>query len=247
MKTIIIDGIEYNLTPKARFKKGDWIVFNDQPEKGSIYQVEKICNYQYTLRHILGASIPFSFSKETMLRHWAIEDAKNGDVLARNNDILSICIFSHFDGINNKYSSFLCHCGLEGEGLGQELSINGYHDDSKDYVPATKEQRNILFAKMKEAGYEWDADKKELKIIDNRFDYEHANIQQKDFAPKATTANRQIYNQAILKILSNYVEKYPDVRFGQMLCNLDVKPHFDQESRETFWNLSKTINKQNHE
>ena len=34
------------------------------------------------------------------------------------------------------------------------------------YVPATKEQRNTLFAKMKEAGYEWDAEKKELKKVE---------------------------------------------------------------------------------
>lgn len=82
-----------------------------------------------------------------------------------------------------------------------------------------------------------------ILISNNRFDYENANIQQKDFAPKATTANRQLYNRAILKILSNYVEKYPDIRFGQMLCNLDVNPHFDEESKETYWNLCKTINK----
>lgn len=30
--------------------------------------------------------------------------------------------------------------------------------------PATKEQRDLLFAKIKEAGYEWGAEKKELKI-----------------------------------------------------------------------------------
>jgi hypothetical protein len=30
-------------------------------------------------------------------------------------------------------------------------------------IPATKEQRDILFSKMKEAGYEWNAKKKELK------------------------------------------------------------------------------------
>ena len=76
------------------------------------------------------------------------------------------------------------------------------------------------------------------------FDYENANIQQKDFAPKATTANRQLYNRAILTILSNYVEKYPDVRFVEMLCNLGFHPHFDEESRETYYNLNETINKQ---
>ena len=37
--------------------------------------------------------------------------------------------------------------------------------------PATKEQRNLLFQKMKDAGYEWDVEKKELKkLVPNRFD-----------------------------------------------------------------------------
>ena len=95
------------------------------------------------------------------------------------------------------------------------------------------------------------------------FDYEHANIQQKDYSPeedeelffgdfrktdsedkgKASFANRQVYNRAILKILSNYVEKYPDIRFGQMLCNLGIGPVFNEESRETYCNLNETINK----
>ena len=51
------------------------------------------------------------------------------------------------------------------------ICSNGYFDASKgflllsryDFYPATKEQRNLLFTKMKEAGYEWDAEKKELK------------------------------------------------------------------------------------
>lgn len=35
-----------------------------------------------------------------------------------------------------------------------------------DYLPATKEQRDILFAKMKEYGYEWDSDNKKLNEIE---------------------------------------------------------------------------------
>lgn len=35
------------------------------------------------------------------------------------------------------------------------------------YIPATKEQRDFLFSNMKEEGYEWDADNKKLKKIDN--------------------------------------------------------------------------------
>ena len=34
--------------------------------------------------------------------------------------------------------------------------------------PATKEQRDLLFHKMKEAGYEWDALNKELKKIESK-------------------------------------------------------------------------------
>ena len=36
------------------------------------------------------------------------------------------------------------------------------------YNPATKEQRDFLFQKMKEEGYEWDPVKKELKKIKNK-------------------------------------------------------------------------------
>lgn len=36
--------------------------------------------------------------------------------------------------------------------------------------PATKEQRDLLFRKMKEAGYQWDADKKELRKIQPHYD-----------------------------------------------------------------------------
>lgn len=32
-----------------------------------------------------------------------------------------------------------------------------------NYVPATKEQRDALMKAMNNAGYEWDAEKKELK------------------------------------------------------------------------------------
>ena len=37
----------------------------------------------------------------------------------------------------------------------------------KQGKPATKIQRDFLFRKIKEAGYEWDAEKKELKEIEN--------------------------------------------------------------------------------
>ena len=39
---------------------------------------------------------------------------------------------------------------------------------NKCFIPATKEQRDLLFAKMKEAGYEWNGEKKELRKIEQK-------------------------------------------------------------------------------
>lgn len=81
----------------------------------------------------------------------------------------SICIFERLNEITDNHQSFFCSCGLEDvEGLEEELSINGYHDMPDGYVPATKEQCDLLFAKMHEAGYEFDFEKKELKKIEQQ-------------------------------------------------------------------------------
>ena len=54
------------------------------------------------------------------------------------------------------------------------LNERGFMGQSDDYfVPATKEQRDLLFKKMKDANYRWDAEKKELKLlITNGGDFE---------------------------------------------------------------------------
>jgi hypothetical protein len=67
-------------------------------------------------------------------------------------------IYKSFNnGIINKHASYN-KFGFEGE---HYLTLNdGY------ITPATKEQRTELFLKMHEEGYEWDAEKKELKIAD---------------------------------------------------------------------------------
>lgn len=67
-------------------------------------------------------------------------------------------------------------------------------------------------------------------------------------ANSATAANRQLYNRAILKILSNYVEKYPDTRFGQMLYNLGISSgaenNFYVESSKMYQNINAILKEQ---
>ena len=57
---------------------------------------------------------------------------------------------------------------------GDRFAVNdrGQHygsvEDSKDIYPATKEQRDTLFAKMEESGYKWNAEKKKFKKIETK-------------------------------------------------------------------------------
>ena len=52
--------------------------------------------------------------------------------------------------------------------IGKPNTGIGFIEENKNIIhPATKEQRELLFAKMKEAGYEWNAEKKEVKKIES--------------------------------------------------------------------------------
>ena len=55
-------------------------------------------------------------------------------------------------------------CGFGSEAHTLDSRING------NIHPATKEQRDLLFKKMKEAGYQWDSDNKELHKIQPHYD-----------------------------------------------------------------------------
>lgn len=89
---------------------------------------------------------------------WTINDAKDGDVLVNGGNIF---IF-HF--INNKRLMGYCHVNTNDRRFYNDIgTIECFGTIDTPVTPATKEQRNLLFQKMKEAGYEWDAENKELK------------------------------------------------------------------------------------
>ena len=154
---------EEKIEPK--FKAGDWVIFITS---GSIYQVEKIENYEYTLRDIHGGSFCVSFSNEKLIREWNIQDVKDGDVLSfyseyKGNKMVQVGIIEKYVGKHGGCSNtFKIHVGVNWD---NNLQIGRYMGCS-DIYPATKEQRDLLSQKIKETGYEWDVDKKELKKLD---------------------------------------------------------------------------------
>ena len=168
MKTITIDGVEYNLLPKVKFKAGDWVVIDNC--HNSIYQVDSVREYDYMLRHTHGGLMPFPFSSAERLRPWTIQDAKDGDVLVTTKIRSCPFIYRKTDRKNNLAYYY---AGIDGNGDFSEGCLKRtlcHFGLVSDVIPATKEQRDLLFAKMKEAGYQWDDDKKELRKIQPHYD-----------------------------------------------------------------------------
>lgn len=146
---------------KPKFHEGDWVVFNNRYD--SVYQVEKIENYKYILRHILGGSMPLSFSHEDMIRTWTIKDARNGDMLSNGTTIF---IFKDLlsDGSVMSYCDYDTDSGESDAFCPLLMNLM-----CSKITPATNEQRDILFDEMGKAGYWWDAAKKELNKIKPKF------------------------------------------------------------------------------
>lgn len=144
-----IDKVEPN------FKVGDWVVTS----YGKVNQVVSVDKYGdgYTLND----GMYFSGSWCDMYHLWTIQDAKDCDVLAWD-DSKCIALFKNIYD-EDSFNSYVFVGGC----TGTFESRQSYHDIEGAH-PATKEQRDLLFQKMHEAGYEWDAEKKELIKIEQK-------------------------------------------------------------------------------
>lgn len=94
---------------------------------------------------------------------WTIADAKEGDVLY-SLDSCRPFIYKE----RKPYQQATAYCGINKYGKFFVRNTKDCIIVLDKYVPATKEQRDLLFQKMKEAGYKWDSEKKELEKIEEK-------------------------------------------------------------------------------
>lgn len=145
---------------EPKFHKGDWVACNSDNLRSPL-RIVSVSDTEYRVTGVRG--VPGRPMIEYLDRHyhlWTIQDAKCGDVLADGNLPF---IFKKID--TNKYS--YAYCGISVDD-GFKIESDGESGEwtwMQDIKPATKEQRDLLFQKMNEAGYEWDAEKKELKEL----------------------------------------------------------------------------------
>ena len=148
----------------TKFKIRDWIVYNRNDHSRKIMQIYDIRDNRYYFND----NIHFSWSvKECDEKShlWTIKDAKDGDVL-RLGDV--IAIFKKYIGQEECicYCSFCDNCYCSScVNVGFEIPIENGEDNvygCTNTTPATQEECDILFQKMREAGYKWNANKKKL-------------------------------------------------------------------------------------
>ena len=162
MYNIIRDGLEQQSEQnnddkyEPKFKVGDWIVFNGL----TLYINEVVKGYYRTISK---GGIPNSYDWDidAIARLWNIENAKDGDVLCvkYGNNEMPLIFTGKQKGV--------AYCSLNSFG---EFVLSMADWLLKTSVsPATKEQRDLLFKKMQEADYVWNAEKKVLEKIKPKF------------------------------------------------------------------------------
>ena len=154
---------------EPKFKVGDWIVRGE----GFVYEpslITEIRDY-YICELLNGERVTYTLNDVHKNFHlWTLTDAKDGDVIAFNDSpdvnfpLRWIGIYKQPRVVSNK--SYWFHCIIT-----PDHTFRGYDSWWVSNVhPATKEQHDLLFTKMKEAGYQWDENKKELRKIKPHYD-----------------------------------------------------------------------------
>lgn len=205
----------YTDKEEPKFKVGDWITDG----KALLYITKYESDYGYELKAI-DVEVFHGVSPELVEANyhlWTIQDAKNGDVLAVDSKPFI------YNGSKNEVTVG-AYCGFNTK---HKFSFAYNYVINQNITPATKEQRDLLFSKMEEAGYEWDWWKKRC-IKKNK--------------------------QKQIKMVSHNLEKEDLINYPNNCFSQD-NDTYDQESRDEWkrqrlergfddtelWNLDATI------
>lgn len=157
---------------KPKFKVGDWVV-----QGCIILKIRCVGNERYCYETVGGYVDDMLVSEIDSLYHlWSIKDAKGGDVLACDDEDKVFI----YNGKLDLKGRVCAYCGIYktyDELRFTECAI-GNSFTYKEPHPAAKEQRDLLFQKMKEAGYQWDAEKLELKKGEQKPSDEHYELEE---------------------------------------------------------------------
>ena len=244
---------------EPKFNVGDWVI---SKYMHLVMQILNNDNGSYKTVETDGTERNDSYDFiERNFKPWSIKDAKDGDVLACG-DKVTDCPFI-FHNLTEKQNP-RSYCGINTLGEFQVNDENGgFWCKSDEVRPATKKQRDFLFQEMKEEGYQWNPNKKELKKIEDEieipFGAKDSELQEVTYyIPKGFHAEIDDDKVVIKKGEKPTEWSEEDERLFKATMNTilisrnsceeddDVKDRFDDELR---WlkSLKQKIGRQSHE
>lgn len=220
---------------KAKFNIGDWVIWDNKVicYIDNIYQGKESLMYTITDTNNMIRSYSVK-SFENNARLWTLTDVKPGDILSNGKMIV---IFKQFEDPSYR-QHIIAYIGLDNFG---RIQITDEHwelgiDKAK---PATKEQCDILFQKMGEYGYTWNAEKKELLEIEEELtDFEkslkHIMIETLECGD---TRNLKADAEMLLRLANKPKEwsHEDDVMVHDILGLLPVKTRPEYNQRREDW------------
>lgn len=153
-----------NAKVESNFKVGDWVVRTNGESFCNGSRFAKIQSIELDEEMYYLDTGSWLYLSE--IRLWSIKDAKDGDILVSLSKMHPFIFNGHYDEDTDYVYAY---CGISDIIKDDSFYFDKYPDeefkvwDSVENVrPATRDQRNLLFSKMKDSGYEWDSKKKEL-------------------------------------------------------------------------------------
>ena len=216
---LVAKRIEQKPTDKVepKFKVGDWLI---NPRTSHIIHIKDvlICGnkgiYELENSSMSIENIEYNF------RLWTIQDAKDGDVLVTRKK--QPFIFKNYDEDTDYIYAYCGICDLvkDNSFYADDDQLWTCYSVAGDVYPATKEQCDLLFRKMKEAGYEWDANTKELKKINSYCQENCKGFQEtgKCFADEECKAKREAEQELtdLEEFVNELSKQFPDVSFAKL-------------------------------
>jgi len=142
----------------AKFKVGDWVV---NTITDNVEQIIEVTSNEYVCSGILIVS----FDNQHLLKKWTIQDAKSGDVLytPKGCGVEGIFLIEGWKKVEDTGRTLCSDIGYrveEDEIIAGGLGAIWWEGVIDSFYPATKEQRDLLFEKIREKGFEYDSKKK---------------------------------------------------------------------------------------
>lgn len=156
----------------AKFKVGDWVV---NTITDNVEQIIEVTSNEYVCSGILIVS----FDNQHLLKKWTIQDAKAGDVLytPKGCGVEGIFLIEGWKKVEDTGRTLCSDIGYrveEDEIIAGGLGAIWWEGVIDPFYPATKEQRDLLFEKIRENGFEYDSKKK--RYIKKKMPKEYAII-----------------------------------------------------------------------